>query len=1118
MIRNPKYLLCILAIFIFCTTAQAQICKETDGDNQPNMDGGDPDGEQHGLIDCDMEYYNAKITCDKIEVTDQSLESGASGNSGNTKRNTRNTRPSCPSKPMPMIKTPLKSFIKDYSPYLYAYARDKNDRSLAYNGPFSVGTAGGSDRVFGMITNAAPGSQAEGPGDIKRFAACVPQIDFPKGASSIEEEAKQVRLQLDNCTNQYILHAAIYPFQKSRSRLLEGTPQDKGGKQVVTSDPISPTTECQPIKTFNEEENEYKAGEYIEAAWRKLLIDPKHRKNKMAWAEPHLPDGIQLKNPIQPPQDNPFPFSSLTLSSIAAIKAEEIIDPSHPYTPRWDFAFNERDRYSPLTDEYMKQTTSDDGKSNVVLCAGVKEAKNESDAKKKEDLEVKVDVLSFRQKKFEEGIMARINFNTACKRDEGDKTYNRTLPDAIQASYCYEPNWVKIAASWGTAAAGPNYKKIACWKCFGLNDKVDDETEFPPCSTRHDGKDGRIKKFPYWLPGLKNGMSLQASCNPNIPYTRNPKHNIKTLCEDLRRPFTPINKLKMRYHNVDEPDYDPLKDGAPEGYTFYEYFGNHMPYPRLWDTGKSLQTNTAANNNTQPPNDTKGQHTTIVGVGREGAIEKADDTAKKKHEDQRCKMGGWGEQSFNGHRGYMVTVITPVANNTVIPQPPMPPTPPGAPAPGAAPSQSNFPQSNFPKSSFPQPGSMGGADAGAAAVPQPPMPPGLPAGTASRPGNGGFITVRPPSAYVGISSGGPRFPINTNNNNPNKDTVIINTSGINAQVNNQVNNSINNICNLPGVRTPAINPAQGINSTIRGINGQIGGLTGKVRGTVSSLNGVINYPKNMTNGFIRGINGQLNNLIGGTNRQTAMLRNGLRFNINPSLTSMLGAGIDGGFTGFAAVAKLPGMSCIPGLGNMLKFGGGIQMPRINMRMPQVPGLNIPGIFPGLPKIPGIQLPKIPGVNLNGLNALQMLGVNIPNMQIPRLQMPQIPSFNFNLSSMCKGFLKNIIGKFRFQLPKIKIPGLNNLLAQLGAIMRCVGPFIGGGAGNNFGNGGGMIGMLGANFDYSSITNNLPGPKVSIGGMGGGGGAFGNGGMPNLGGMGGAGGGITQVPTIGGGGR
>lgn len=182
-------------------------------------------------------------------------------------------------------------------------------------------------------------------------------------------------------------------------------------------------------------------------------------------------------------------------------------------------------------------------------------------------------------------------------------------------------------------------KDFDCWECYGLDGKVDDESQHPPCTHNYVGEDLKMKK----LPGGLNGFSREAKCGKKMT----------AVCADLRKPFTPLNKLKMRYHNPnDKDDTDGknivLKDGELEGLSFNDYFDNRMPYPRIWDLGQSLQKTPNAGDN-QPPLDTTGQFTSIVGVGREAAAESAAGTRKDangikitdKYTDQRCKTMGW---------------------------------------------------------------------------------------------------------------------------------------------------------------------------------------------------------------------------------------------------------------------------------------------------------------------------------------------------------------------------------------------------------------------------------------------------------------------------------------------
>jgi hypothetical protein len=620
---------------------------------------------------------------------------------------------------MPMLNTPKNSPISQYSPYLYAYP--VNADGSAYNGQYAVGTSGGASNVYTMFGPT--------PSGIQSIAACVDQIRINGKTigqiTDVKDRAKFARMQIDNCTNQYVLYAALGVYQKENTKLINNA--------EISADPINLETECQPLATFTELDNDdYHPSDYLLAAWTKTVQDPKYRytqKFKLpagldAFAkvlnipvvgggqEPSLPSGVTLASPLTPPNDPATgKFPQVLLSSISAVPYEEINDPTHPFSPRWDYLYADRD-LSIMTKTYL----TDDASKNSVYCAGVKEAKNESDAQKKADLEVHVDVLGFRRDKFENGIFRRIGYNSLCKVDTLDQKTD--IISAAALSYCFKPDTSTItsylscvttetAASYGTGAllaivqcyqtAEPKATIQPCWKCYGLgSDKVDDDNKHPPCATRYDGVDqtmpdtagfpsldsknftlATMLKAPLELlkfikalmtgsqvAGALNAFSNKATCN--LPYTgHDDNYNIDKICHDLRRPYTSLNKLKMRYHNPNETDNNVLTNGVMEGLTFKEYFGNHMPYPRMWDTGLPLLKSNGSDRNNQPPDDTTGQYTAIVGVGREAAAkvignDSNGDSLADKHKDERCMLGGWG--SGNGITGLVNNTLNPLIN------------------------------------------------------------------------------------------------------------------------------------------------------------------------------------------------------------------------------------------------------------------------------------------------------------------------------------------------------------------------------------------------------------------------------------------------------------------------
>lgn len=647
----------MLAVLAIAAPSHAQVCLESTTQLM---------GAPANLL-CDMKYRDSLITCDSPNPND-----------------VFGTRPACPAKPMPMISTPQLSYISDYTPYLYIFPKDAKDPTLPYAGKFASGTPGDASRTFQLFGNSAPGT--------KRIAGCTTQIHAPSDPSDNKEWAQLIRLQIDNCTNQYILQRATEIFQgEMPNRLVTIDDPAAGPKRIDLK------SECQPLTMRKATDKDYDPTVYLQAAWTKTMQDPGYRKSTPSQTkcvpctisnlgsfspensqppcdhEPHLPcsgigsQGLKLDNTKAPP--NPFP--DVPLSALDALQYEAILDPTHPFSPRWDYVLNDRDYSNPaarwfgmsgnqfavaiaaygLMKTYM--STSD----NAVFCAGMKKSKS-TDTKKKANDEVRVDVLEFRRNPFEAALGRRVAFNAACYQYKGQfksgahgwaLPYNG--PPVLFTSFC------NSITGWSWFYPFLYGRDYDCWDCFGLSGKVDDENQHPPCTTNYVGSDLSIK----YIPGAFNGFNSEANCGDSM----------KKVCADLRKPFAPLNKLKMRYHNPEDKDdpqgknivlkgdlidpttMKPFKDGALEGFTFREYFGNHMPYPRLWDTGKSLQKTDSGD--PQPPLDTTGQFTAIVGVGREAAAKSASDNAPKVDgksradifTDQRCKTMGYGGYAYD---------------------------------------------------------------------------------------------------------------------------------------------------------------------------------------------------------------------------------------------------------------------------------------------------------------------------------------------------------------------------------------------------------------------------------------------------------------------------------------
>jgi hypothetical protein len=200
------------------------------------------------------------------------------------------------------------------------------------------------------------------------------------------------RLEMDNCVNQYILQ------QNARYTNIAHEPQ--------SAVPTYSNQTCQPLRMIpvSRVDQEYAADWYYVVAWRKLLSNSNYLlRNGEAPAEPNYGSGsnghnIRITKSIDPPVGS---FGHTELSDLAAdhLQLERIIDPSHPFSPRWDYKFNERAQYSPATRAYGYG----DGLNSVRCSGGYR------------DNIIPVDVMEWRRARFERLIYARIAFNVATR-------------------------------------------------------------------------------------------------------------------------------------------------------------------------------------------------------------------------------------------------------------------------------------------------------------------------------------------------------------------------------------------------------------------------------------------------------------------------------------------------------------------------------------------------------------------------------------------------------------------------------------------------------------------------------------------------------------------------------
>lgn len=396
--------------------------------------------------------------------------------------------------------------------------------------------------------------------------SCIPMI-LPRTGNPDPYDPLWMRAEIDNCANQYILARARFArraFERQGSLPLVG---DKAENL------------CQPLRLIPvaDKDQEYIPSDYIRGAWTKLLVNPNHKMRSssgiLSFAESNsepiysnvgvkmwevTSGGKTYSNKIYPPSQGarPFrcgpesnsPFGQICINGLVEQQVERIFDPSHPFSPRWDFKFNERDMLSPLTFGYGGDIL------NQVRCAG-----------NNTNRYIKVDIMSWRAKKFWRNMLRRILINTVCY---------------------YLVIWV-----------------LRCWAlCIGNKSGGSSGTQVSGqcCATNWGGRDSTQR--------IRIKISKWFKITIKFPTRICGKQTIAKLCEDVRKPVVPINTLKMRKSTIHN-----FPRGIPEGYKFTDYFGIHLPYMRCWDTGSECVTN----NDKGDPMKTDGAKVAIVGAGRE---------------------------------------------------------------------------------------------------------------------------------------------------------------------------------------------------------------------------------------------------------------------------------------------------------------------------------------------------------------------------------------------------------------------------------------------------------------------------------------------------------------------
>ncbi|MFO1243301.1 MAG: hypothetical protein U1E36_08945 [Rickettsiales bacterium] len=289
------------------------------------------------------------------------------------------------------ISPDLKDMIGQYAPYVGAAYRGTNDLEL-----------------FRTRINQA----GEGTSPV----TCHMNIE-PAGGKPDPTDPAWARIEVDNCINQWIMNHARFP------RIVH---EEAGSYRYINE------TMCQAMRIIPlsaDEKADYDPSRYLGEAWKRLLIDAEHvmpdRPGPMP-TEPHYASvgtvGKHGKFNLKVSKPEPIPectetdpekqvencFGKVKINELIEKVPERIYDPSHPFSPRWDFNDNERKKYSKLTAAYDPLGA---GGMFSVRCAGRAVPYGAPGS-------IPVDLLNFRlDHKWENGnfhwwIMRRIAANT----------------------------------------------------------------------------------------------------------------------------------------------------------------------------------------------------------------------------------------------------------------------------------------------------------------------------------------------------------------------------------------------------------------------------------------------------------------------------------------------------------------------------------------------------------------------------------------------------------------------------------------------------------------------------------------------------------------------------------
>jgi hypothetical protein len=439
-----------------------------------------------------------------------------------------------------------------------------------------------------------------------------------------------VRLQLDACTNQYLIPMGLNPqFVFSDSYRYDNYAWNESFCQPLVLTPVpclqdlvNDNTGKTCLQDYGSADlgktiygnntpimYDYRAWGYLERAWQDVLYkssySPASGTNPnvltigatsgsispgspldgfKSYGQPFnysLPGNRDYNSGTAPANSNTFKGNLTTINDLSLRPYERIFDSTHPYTPRFDMVTtgNTTDRsYSDQTNIIQLNGNINLNGYNAltsscyVRCASVP-----------------VDILSFRSTEFNNCMTCRINVNSQCFWDE---VIANIVPTIITLGFFPIPigggGGVNSIMDPITALIDTIEGQSPTWEWFDNHDcKTYLQMATNNIYTNANSSGSNISAGGLGAPaGLWPPCSTQFDTPiDNVPamcagcvalandYANTTDHqsSVTKCCSDLAQAVAPVNTLKIR-NLQDDPTLKDTAGNVPEGYAFQAYF------------------------------------------------------------------------------------------------------------------------------------------------------------------------------------------------------------------------------------------------------------------------------------------------------------------------------------------------------------------------------------------------------------------------------------------------------------------------------------------------------------------------------------------------------------------